>query len=140
MNEIDDILEFIFEHKNDNRISIFKKMKYGFSHFYISFTIDDEPDKNQSGGHYMRYRDSLEICIDNRNKCIEFIYGGGDSNILLEDQKLIDKWTNILDEYLNSNIEQKVKSLFETTLSSCHNKNLYREYQMKKIFPEDESI
>ena len=137
---VDEILNFIFEHKNDHRISIYKKMKYGFKHYYISFTIDEEPDSKNNGNTYMRYRDSFEISIDNRNKCIEFIYAG-DKNIIIEDDTLLDKWSTKLDEYLSDNLEYKIKSLFENVLSSCYNKNLYREYQMKKIFPEeDESI
>ena len=141
MTGINEILEFIFDHKSDPRISISKKLKYGFKHFYISFTIDEEPDKNSNGNSsYLRYRDSLEICIDNRNKCIEFLSGGGENNILIEDDKLVERWSNKLDDYLNQNLESKVKSLFELTLSTCYNKNLFREYQMKKIFPEDESI
>lgn len=136
---LDEFINFIIEHKDDSRISISKKMKYGYRHYYITLSIDEEPKKDGSVSshpsfHY-RFSDSLEICIDNRNKCIEMIYDNGSSNIVVEDDSLVEKWSKKIDDLLNQNIDEKVKVVVETTLSSCYNKNLYREYQMRKIFP-----
>lgn len=144
LNELDEFLSFLLEHKDDKRILISKKMKYGFRHYYITFTIDEEPKKegNSSNNNTLnaitsrwRFNDSFEIILDNRNKCIEVIYDGA-SNIVIEDEKLLDKYSKIIDDLLNVNLEGKLKEIFETTLSSCYNKNLYREYQMRKIFPD----
>lgn len=130
MNEIDEFLAFLLEHEYDKRINIKKTMKYGHRFYQISFSIDEETgDKS--------YGDSLEIIIDNRNECIEILYDGGRSNIIIEDKTMIDKWNDILEDYVNKDLSKKTKSVIEKTLSSCYNKNLYREYQMKKILPDE---
>ena len=131
MSSIDKFLSFLFEHKNDDRISISKKIKFGFKHFYILFSIDESPDSQHSR---VMYSDHVEIIIDNRNKCIEISYDHGHSNFIIEDEDIIEKWSNILDNFLSQDKDEKVKSIFENALNSCHNKNLYREYQMKKLF------
>jgi hypothetical protein len=146
MKEIDEFLNFLLEHESDERISFSKKMKYGYRHYYVSFNIDDKPEddiKNQSYVNSLRgysISESVEIIVDNRNACIELIYDNSMENIIIEDKKLVDKWSLILEEYINKDISKKVKDVLENALSSCYNKNLYRTYQMKKILPEDESL
>ncbi len=147
MKEIDEFLQFLLEHESDERISFSKKMKYGYRYYYISFNIDEKPEddtnKNQSFGSLRGYRitDSIEIVVDNRNTCIELIYDNSIENIIIEDKKLVDKWSNILEEYINNDVSTKVKNIIENALSSCYNKNLHRTYQMKKILPDnDESL
>ena len=68
------------------------------------------------------------------------IYDNSMENIIIEDKKLVDKWSNILEEHINNDVSTKVKGVIEHALSSCYNKNLHRTYQMKKILPEDESL
>lgn len=135
---LDEFLSFLIEHKDDNRITISKKMKYGYRHYYLTLSVDEEPKKDNNHPSTFRYRfsESLDICIDNRNKCIEILYDNGSSNILVEDSTLVDKWSQIIDDLLNENLESNLKCVIENTLSSCYNKNLHREYQMRKIFPE----
>ena len=145
MKEIDEFLHFLLEHESDERISFSKKMKYGYRYYYISFNIDDKPEddnKNQSFGSLRGYRisDSIEIVIDNRNTCVELLHDNGIENIIIENKELVDKWSNILEEYINKDVSTKVKDIIEGALSSCYNKNLHRTYQMKKILPEDESL
>ena len=143
MKEIDEFLEFLLEHDYDSRVNIQKKMKYGHRFYQISFNIDEPTEDKTIGGNsnkYYRMSDSLEIIIDNRNECIELVYEHGSSNIIIEDKNMIDKWNVRLEEYINKDISEKTKSVIENTLSSCYNKNLYREYQMKKILPDNESI
>ena len=146
MKEIDEFLQFLLEHESDERISFSKKMKYGYRYYYINFNIDDKPEddtnKNQSFGSLRGYRisDSIEIVVDNRNTCIELLHDNGMENIIIEDKQLVDKWSNILEEYINKDMSTKVKDVIEGALSSCYNKNLHRTYQMKKILPEDESL
>ena len=73
--------------------------------------------------------------------CIRDRYGGDEEHpILVEDEKLLEKWSNILEDIVSKDLEERVVEVFEKTLSNCHNKNLYRELQMKKIFKEDESV
>lgn len=143
MKEIDEFLEFLLEHDYDSRVNIQKKMKYGHRFYQISFNIDEPTEDKTIGGNsnkYYRMSDSLEIIIDNRNECIELVYEHGSSNIIIEDKNMIDKWNVRLEEYINKDLSEKTKSVIENTLSSCYNKNLYREYQMKKILPDNESI
>ena len=148
MKEIDEFLEFLIKNENDERISISKKMKYGYRYFYISFHIDEKPEEDKNLQSYgtnrafsaYRISDSVEIVIDNRNSCVELLYEHGSENIIIEDTQLVEKWSQILEDYINKDISEKTKSVIENTLSSCYNKNLYREYQMKKILPDDESL
>lgn len=148
MREIDEFLQFLLDHESDERISFSKKMKYGYRYYYVSFNIDEKPEdesnKNQSYPHSLRgYRitDSIEIVVDNRNTCVELIYDNSIENIIIEDKNLVDKWSNILEEYINKDVSTKVKHIIENALSSCYNKSLHRTYQMKKILPDnDESL
>ena len=98
MKEIDEFLEFLLQNESDERISISKKMKFGYRNYYVNFYIDDEPEdktKNQNQGYAAlrsyRIQDSIDIVIDNRNKCIELTYDSGSSNIIVEDEELINK-------------------------------------------------
>lgn len=140
MDKIDKFLEFFIENIDDKRISVSKKMKYGFRYYYINFMVDEDPTiKNQHNSLY-QYRDNMEIIFDNRNKCIEVF--GGDENypLIVEEPILLEKWSNILEEIVSENLEDRVINIFEKTLNECYNKNLYRELQMKKLFKEDERL
>ena len=146
MREIDEFLQFLLDHESDERISFSKKMKYGYRYYYVNFNIDEKPEeesKNKNFGSLRGYRisDSIEIIVDNRNVCVEMIYDNGVENIIVEDKKLVSKWSDILEEYINRDISIKTKDVIESALSSCYNKNLHRTYQMKKILPDnDESL
>ena len=86
------------------------------------------------------HRNSLSIVIDNRNKCIEIESEINDKSLVIEDEEFVNKWSPILDEFLSREITQKISGIIDITLSSCENKNLYRDYKMKKIFKDDELI
>lgn len=133
MIDLNEFIEFLINHKDDDRIQIYRKMKYGFKHFYIDFYIDTE----RNGSKFLR--PSLSITIDNRNKCIDISSSDEDQNIIIEDNYLIDFWSSKLDEILSKDLDDKIKKIIETTLISCDNKNLHREYLMKKII-KDESL
>jgi hypothetical protein len=134
MKEIDEFLHFLMENESDRRIKFSKKMKYGYRYYYITFNIDDEPDTN----HIFKITESIDIIVDNRNKYIELVYDHHSSSIIIEDDSLVDKWSQTLEEYINKDISVKITNLIEKSLSSCYEKNLYR---MKKILPEeDESL
>ena len=144
MKEIDEFLQFLLDHESDERISFTKKMKYGYRYYYVNFNIDEKPEEETKNQSYSlrgyRITDSIEIVIDNRNSCVEMIYENGSENIIIEDKDLLDKWSNILEEYINKDINTKAKDVIESALSSCYNKNLHRTYQMKKILPDNESL
>lgn len=143
MKEIDDFLQFLLDHESDERVSFHKKMKYGYRYYYVQFNVDDKPENqtfNPNGLISTRIIDSVQIIIDNRNSCIELIYNHGSESLIIEDKVLLEKWSSILDEYLSKDINIKIKNVFENALISCHDKGLHREYQMKKILPNNESI
>ena len=135
MKKVDNFLEFFINHLDDERVTVYKKMKYGYRYYHINFIIDSD-EKFQT----YRYRDSMEIIFDNRNGCIE-IHGGEESHpIVIEDKDLLEKWSNIIEEITTKDLEERVIDIFEKSLSGCYNKDMYRELQMKKIFKEDESL
>jgi hypothetical protein len=141
MNKLDKFLQFFIDNIDDKRISVSKKMKYGYRYYYITFVIDEDPVKNQNNHQsYFQYRENMEVIFDNRNSCIEIFGGKEDYPLIVEDKELLEKWSKILEEIVNRNLEERVIDIFETTLNECHNKNLYRDLQMKKLFKEDESL
>jgi hypothetical protein len=136
MEELDRFLHFLLENIDDNRVTLLKKIKYGCKHYYISFNID-QLDENRK---LIFHRNSLSITIDNRNNCIDIDSEIDNKSMVIEDEEFVKKWSDILDEYLNREITKKIESIVDITLSSCENKNLHRDYKMKKIFKDDEPI
>lgn len=141
MQSLDFFLEFLFKNRKDPRISITKKMKWGCRHYHISFEIDSDP--NDTSQHAFS---SVDINIDGRNQCIEVVHSGNflagyphDVQYVVEDSALVAKWSQLLEDTLNEGLDDKIKNLFENSLSSCFNKDLYREYQMGKLLPNKES-
>ena len=137
MKLLDEFLNFLMEHSDDPRISVTKKVKYGYKHYIIELQIDENPDNTKSvplRGY--RISDTLEFHIDNRNVCIEILYRSATQNIIIEDKDLVEKWSQIAEDHLNRDMEQKTKSVIEEALNECHNKSLLRDYKMKKIFNE----
>ena len=119
---LDEYIQFLMKNiDKDNRINLNKKMKYGFRHYYLTLTIDEE-NKNQNQGaiHSYSFRESLEIFFT-------------EDSIIVENVDLLNKWNPILEEYINREVDSKIKKCFEESLMKCSNKSLHREYQMKKI-------
>lgn len=140
MELLDEFLTFLLEHSSDPRISITKKVKYGFKHYLIQLDIDEDPkDLKTLPSRGYRISDTLEIHVDNRNCCIEVVTNSGTENIIFEDKFLVEKWSTLAEEHINKDLTNKTKSVIENALNECHNKNLLRDYKMKKIF-KDESL
>lgn len=137
MNEIDKFLNFLFKRIDDDRIKLHKEMKYGYRHYYLNIVLEKDKDPNSTFSHY----NELSITIDNRNNCVNIYNSYIDNNqITIEDTELVKKWSDIFEEYLSNNLESSIKSLIHETMSGVKDKDLYREYQMEKIFKDDESI
>ena len=140
MNEIDEFLTFLYDNIEDERIEVSKKMKYGFRHFGINLYLENkEPDTiiNSSTGQITENSsyNSIQILIDCRNNCIELNVNMDEA--VIEDTELTLKWADLLEEYLNNKLENKVSTLINNGLSKT---DLLREYKLKKIIKEDESI
>jgi hypothetical protein len=56
---------------------------------------------------------------------------------VIENTELTLKWADLLEEYLNNKLENKVSTLINNGLSKT---DLLIEYKLKKIIKEDESI
>jgi hypothetical protein len=144
MNEIDEFLTFLYDNIEDDRIEVSKKMKYGFRHFSINIYLEntDESDtfNNLSNSTYNttftnKTYNSIQILIDCRNNCIELNVNMDD--VVVENIELTQKWADLLEEYLNKKLEDKVSILINSGLSKT---DLLREYKLKKIIKENESI
>ena len=139
MNEIDEFLTFLYENLEDERIEVSKKMKYGFRHFGINLYLENKESDtiiNASTGQITESGyNSIQILIDCRNNCIELNVNMDD--VVIEDIDLTQKWADLLEEYLNNKLENKVSTLINNGLSKT---DLLREYKLKKIIKEDESI
>lgn len=139
--EIDEFITFMMKHKDDERVTILKDIKYGHKNYWITFDIDQEPRSN-SNNHWGNISGRMSIHFDKRNEAIFFSSDNTDvPSIAIEDKELLCKWCDIIEEYINSNLKTNFREMVEQTLSSCYNKNIHREWKMKKIFDdEDESL
>jgi hypothetical protein len=140
MNEIDEFLTFLYDNIEDERIEVSKKMKYGFRHFGINLYLENKESDtiiNASTGQITEGSsyNSIRVLIDCRNNCIELNVNMDEA--VIENTELTLKWADLLEEYLNNKLENKVSTLINNGLSKT---DLLREYKLKKIIKEDESI
>ena len=136
MKEIDKFIEFLFKNIEDERISLNKEMKFGYRFYNIRLVVEkDDPNSTY------KYYNELSITVDNRNQCIS-LYNSylDDKQVTIEDKDLIEKWNQKFEEYLSNNLERDVKNVIHNTMKDLKDKDLYRDYQMEKIFKDDESI
>ena len=140
--EIDEFITFMMSHKDDERVTIQKDIKYGHKNYWITFDIDSEPKSMSNNNHWGSISGRMSIHFDRRNECIFFSSDITDvASIAIEDKELLDKWCGIIEDYISINLKPNFRQMIEQTLSSCHNKNIHREWKMKKIFDdEDESL
>jgi hypothetical protein len=151
MKKIDELINFLWERREDDRVFISKDIKYGHRNYYIKMEIDEEPEpidnnsvtNNPRSGYGLRgifkgYSNTLSLHIDNRNNCIILNYN---ESIVIEDDILVQKWSSILDEYIVNNNEVVFDCMIENAFSDCYRKDFHRDWKIKKILPEeDESL
>ena len=133
MDEINKFLNFINENLDDGRISVYKEMKYGYRHYHITVLLKHEINSLVNKPMYNSYN-QLSITLDNRNKCIVVSSSENEETITIENEETLNKWSDIFEEYLSKNLEDNVKNMIHNVMSKMSDKDLYREYQMKKIF------
>ena len=137
MKELDLFLTHLFDNIDGKDISLTKKMKYGYRHYYLNVNVEkekQEEDKNSvnnSGIYLSGSIGDFSITIDNRNKCID-IFSDFDS-IVIEDEVLVNKWTEIFEEYIQKDLEKEVGNLINNVFSNSTQKNLLRDYKLKKM-------
>jgi len=141
IQEIDEFISFMMDHKDDERVTIEKDIKYGHKNYWITFNIDGEPPKSKSQ-HWGVSLGRLSIHFDCRNECVVFSSDTTSiSQITIEDTALLKKWCDIIEEHISKSLKSDFREMIENTLAGCHNKDIHREWKMKKIFDEeDESL
>ena len=132
MNEINNLLEFLYENINDERIEVSRKIKYGFKYYFISVRIDID---SKSG--YKTYN-VIQLTIDNRNKCIELEVNM--DAIVLENDDLVIKWSNILEEHLNDRLEDDLSHKGVHPLILIGTLSFFSVILLYYFAPEDNSV
>ena len=115
MNELDLFLTHLFCNIENVDITLTKRMKYGYRHYYLNVNIEKEGEDNlnKSSSFGTTYLSNLthitdfSIVIDNRNRCID-IFSNMDS-IVVENQELVDKWTEVFEKYIQDSLEKNVE-------------------------------
>ena len=59
MVELDEFLNFVVENLLDPRVEFYKKMKYGFRHYFINITLKFPEDENK-----VRDSKTLQIIVE----------------------------------------------------------------------------
>lgn len=137
MNEIDKFLQFLFKHIDDDRIKISKELNFGVRVYNLNLTLEQEQNENQNFTTY----NELIISIDSEHHSITMYNTYYDNTTTTVESKfLAEKWSNIFEKYLDDNIEKDVKKVINKTMTNVKDKDLFRDYQMEKIFKDDESV
>ena len=131
MNELDSFLTHLFNNIESEDITLSKKMKYGYRHYYLNIKVEQQEETEISFSKNGLYISDFTIVIDNRNKCID-IFSNMDT-IVVEDTELVEKWTNIFEEYIQDNLEKTVGDLINNTFTNTNQKCLLRGYKLKKM-------
>ena len=131
MNELDSFLTHLFNNIESEDITLSKKMKYGYRHYYLNIKVEQQEETEISFSKNGLYISDFTIVIDNRNKCID-IFSNMDT-IVVEDTELVEKWTNIFEEYIQDNLEKTVGDLINNTFTNTNQKGLLRGYKLKKM-------
>ena len=131
MNELDSFLTHLFNSIESEDITLSKKMKYGYRHYYLNIKVEQQEETELSHSKNGLYISDFTIVIDNRNKCID-IFSNMDT-IVVEDNELVEKWTNIFEEYIQDNLEKTVGDLINNTFTNTNQKGLLRGYKLKKM-------
>jgi hypothetical protein len=105
----------------------------------IDNTSNPKPSYGTLRGIFKGYGNTLSLHIDNRNNCIVLHYNN--ENIVMEDDILVQKWSSVLEEYINNNNEKVFDVIIDNAFSDCYRKDFHRDWKIKKILPEeDESL
>jgi hypothetical protein len=135
MKELEILIEFLFTNKQDTRIKFNKIIQSGHSIYFIEFTADIS-DKKIAGVSWNQYfPKSLKIKLDNKNNCI--VLEGPDDTIdpiYIVDKHILDKFSLEVENHLNSRLTKDMGTIVNDVFSSCLNKDIYREWKMKKLF------
>jgi hypothetical protein len=133
MVELEEFLDFVVENLSDPRIEFFKKMKFGYRHYFINITLKYPEDDQRN-----RESKTLQIVVDCRNNCIEV--GQWEELVVFESTELTQKWADKLEEVyskkLTSELGLKISKFFNNV--DPKDKDFGRLWKMKDWFNDEE--
>lgn len=122
MKNLDSILSFLYNNRNDINIDI----KHDIKNINI---ISIDIMSIISGARCIHG----SIYFNDLTKRIEYYKSGTDSlHVLINDAELFDKWYPIFNKYCNEKGSKIIIESIEKTLSTKY-KSLYRDYKINKI-------
>lgn len=119
MSEFLEFLEFCWSNKEDKRFSITKRIKYGWSSYYLNWELHSK---------------SIVIHVDSRNQIIEMSVGYGNTDIIEDPFIFIDLFNRCEIEYnknINQSINQSINQLFDSLEEE--DKDLSRIWKLNKM-------
>ena len=133
MVELDEFLNFVVENLLDPRVEFYKKMKYGFRHYFINITLKFPEDENK-----VRDSKTLQIIVDCRNNCIEI--GQWEELVVFESKEMTQKWADKLEEIYQSQLSIHLGAKIESFFGNVDpkDKDFGRRWKMKDWFNDEE--
>ena len=136
MEKLEELLVFLYERREDDRIAFQKEKRPDNRNYYIYFEPDDDPSVTPK----YSYRGRLMIYLDQENKCITVNYGSGDE-VVIENDEMIKTWSNKIEEYIQEITEKTFLTMIEEAFNDAYRKDFHRDWKLKKLFDkEDEPI
>jgi hypothetical protein len=119
MSEFLEFLEFCWNNKEDRRFFLTKKIKYGWTSYYISWELLSTP---------------LNIHVDSRNQIIELTNGYNNSLTIEDPFIFIDLYNKCEIEY-NNRIENSINNSINNFFNSLEkeDKDLSRIWKLNKM-------
>lgn len=133
MLNIEEVLDFIFENLEDERVSLYKTIKNGYRSYHLNVSLK-LPDPSMASDFKM-----IQVIVDCRNKCIEI--GHWEDLLVFENAELTSKWADKLEEIYSSRLEnllsRKVDKFFNKEVNPV-DMDFTRRWKMRNIFDESD--
>lgn len=137
MEKINELLTFLYERREDKRVSFQKENRPDAKNYYVYFEPDNDPATKTSN---YNYKGRMMIFIDNENKCISLSYGS-ENEVIIENCDLIKLWSDKIEEYIQEIADDDFDKIVNESFNDAFSKDFLRDWKMKKIFDgEDEPI
>jgi hypothetical protein len=136
MEKLEELLEFLFERREDDRVEFKAEVSGNATNYYIYFTPDQKDDKGLN-----KYFHRLTIYINGEFKFIEISYGNSkDDEVTFKDDTLIDTWSEKIENYLETKKSEIFDNLINTAFSDAYKKDFLRDWKMIKILDKNEPL
>ena len=123
MDNLNEFLNYVWDNIDDPRISIVKKLKYGYRYYHVDINLPTTNGRN------------IGIHTDDRNNVVEISYEYGES-VIIESEELskfwIDRFESVYQERIKENLNKIINSFIEET--DTKGKDFWRDWTMNKLF------